>query len=243
MKANSKAFSCSAGRDKCGFFIYKQDKRIGRNYKADEIAELLICGECGEHYRRVTWTAKGFKEIKWRCVSRIQYGKKKCHSSPTVYEQALHRAIVSAINEFCEVKDDVAEILRESITEVLDPTKNGSVLAAQQRLDELANNMNELLRLATTPESNKTAMADIQKFSDEMKALREFIETEKAKTATAEQDTEQMNAVLERLEQADFTLTEYDDVVVRQMVERITVADKQTVRIRFIGGMEITQCL
>ena len=74
------------------------------------LSELLICGECGEHYRRVTWTAKGFKEIKWRCVSRIQYGKKKCHSSPTVDEQALHRAIVSAVNEFCTVKDDVAKM-------------------------------------------------------------------------------------------------------------------------------------
>mgnify|MGYP001106757187 CR=1 FL=1 len=91
------------------------------------LSELLICGECGEHYRRVTWTAKGFKEIKWRCVSRIQYGKKKFHSSPTVDEQALHRAIVSAINEFCEVKDDVAKALRESITEVLDPNQNGSI--------------------------------------------------------------------------------------------------------------------
>ena len=150
---------------------------------------------------------------------------------------------MTAINNFCEVKDDVAEILRESITEVLDPTKNGSVLAAQQRLDELANNMNELLRLATTPESSKTAMADIQKFSDEMKALREFIETEKSKAATAEQDTEQMNAVLERLEQENFTLTEYDDIVVRQMVEKISVIDKQTIRVRFIGGMEITQSL
>ena len=77
------------------------------------LSELLICGECGEHYRRVTWTAKGFKEIKWRCISRIQYGKKKCHSSPTVDEQALHKALVSAINEFCEVKDDVASVLRE----------------------------------------------------------------------------------------------------------------------------------
>ena len=153
----------------------------------------------------------------------------------------LHKAIVSAINNFCEVKDDVVEILRESISEVLDPSKNGSVLVAQQRLDELANNMNELLRLATTPESSKTAMADIQKFSDEMKALREFIETEKSKVATAEQDTEHMNMVLKRLEQADFTLTEYEDVVVRQMVERITVVDRETVRIRFVGGVELTQ--
>ena len=207
------------------------------------LTELLVCGECGTPYRRVTWTAKGFKEIKWRCINRLQYGKKKCHNSPTLSEEVLHKAIVTAINNFCEVKADVAEILRESITEVLDPTKNGNVLAAQQRLDELANNMNELLRLATTPESSKTAMADIQKFSDEMKALREFIETEKSKAATAEQDTEQMNAVLERLEQENFTLTEYDDIVVRQMVEKISVIDKQTIRVRFIGGMEITQSL
>ncbi|MCM1334306.1 MAG: recombinase family protein [Bacteroides sp.] len=95
------------------------------------LSELLICGECGAHYRRVTWTAKGFKEIKWRCISRIQYGKKKCHCSPTVDEQALHKTIVSAINEFCEVKDDVAKVLRESITEVLDPNLSGSVQAAQ----------------------------------------------------------------------------------------------------------------
>ncbi len=205
------------------------------------LTELLVCGECGTPYRRVTWTAKGFKEIKWRCINRLQYGKKKCHNSPTLSEVALHKAIVTAINNFCEVKDDVTEILRESITEVLDPTKNGSVLAAQQRLDELANNMNELLRLATTPESSKTAMADIQKFSDEMKALREFIETEKSKAMTAEQDTEQMNMVLKRLEQTDFTLTEYDDMITRQIVKIIGVIDKHTIEISFIGAMKILQ--
>ena len=42
---NSKGFSCSAGRDKCGFFIFKTDKRIGRDYSAAEIAELLANGK------------------------------------------------------------------------------------------------------------------------------------------------------------------------------------------------------
>lgn len=41
---NSKGFSCSAGRENCGFFIYKLDKRIGRNYTAAEISELLSTG-------------------------------------------------------------------------------------------------------------------------------------------------------------------------------------------------------
>ncbi len=203
------------------------------------LSELLICGECGEHYRRVTWTAKGFKEIKWRCVSRIQYGKKKCHSSPTVDEQALHRAIVSAVNEFCTVKDDVAKALRESITEVLDPTQNGSVQAAQQRIDELARNMDELIRLATVPETAETAMADIARFSDEMKSLREFIETEKAKQAISNRSSKELNRVLQRLEKEDFTLTEYDDIVTRQLIERITVESKDTITITFKSGFEI----
>ncbi len=41
---NSKGFSCSAGRESCGFFIFKFDKRIGRNYTASEISELLRTG-------------------------------------------------------------------------------------------------------------------------------------------------------------------------------------------------------
>ena len=49
---NSKGFSCSAGRDNCGFFIFKSDKRIifksdkriGRNCTAAEISELLQKG-------------------------------------------------------------------------------------------------------------------------------------------------------------------------------------------------------
>ncbi len=42
---NSKGFSCSAGRENCGFFIWGQDKRIGRKYTAAEIAELLPSGK------------------------------------------------------------------------------------------------------------------------------------------------------------------------------------------------------
>lgn len=203
------------------------------------LSELLICGECGEHYRRVTWTAKGFKEIKWRCVSRIQYGKKKCHSSPTVDEQALHRAIVSAVNEFCTVKDDVAKTLHESIIEVLDPNQNGSVQAAQQRIDELARNMDELIKLATVPDTAENAMSDIAKFSEEMKMLREFIEIEKAKQTEVKHSSNELSNVLQRLEKEDFTLTEYDDIVTRQLIEQITVESKDTITVRFKGGFEM----
>lgn len=172
-------------------------------------------------------------------MSRIQYGKKKCHSSPTVDEQALHRAIVSAINEFCEVKDDVAKALRESIIEALDQNQNGSVHAAQQRIDELARNMDELIKLATVPETAENAMSDIAKFSEEMKTLREFIETEKAKQTEVQHGSDELSNVLQRLEKEDFTLTEYDDIVTRQLIEQITVESKDTITVTFKGSFEV----
>lgn len=163
-------------------------------------------------------------------------------------EQPLHKAIVSAINEFCEVKDDVAKALRESITEVLDPNQNGSIKksvfttdfsAAQQRIDELAHNIDELIKLATVPESAESAMTDIAKFSEEMKTLREFIETEKAKQMTAQRGSAEFDAILERLENEDFTMTEYDDVAVRQLIEKVTVESKDIITVTFKGGFEV----
>lgn len=96
---------------------------------------------------------------------------------------------MSAINEFCEVKDDVAKALRESITEVLDPNQNGSIQAATQR------------------------------------------------------GSDELNTILERLGQEDFTLIEYDDVAVRQLIEKITVASKDAITVRFKGGFEIRKDL
>ena len=34
----------------------------------------------------------------WRCVSRLDYGKKYCHSSPTLDEAPLQQAIIAALN-------------------------------------------------------------------------------------------------------------------------------------------------
>ena len=133
----------------------------------------------------------------------------------------------------------MTKVLRESISEVLDPDMNGSVQAAQQRIDELAHNIDELIKLVTVPETAATAMADIEKFSEEMKTLREFIETEKAKRAVTERDSTELDTVLKRLEKEDFMLTEYDDVAARQLVERVTVEDKDIITVTFKGGFEV----
>ena len=63
------------------------------------LTELLICGECGTPYRRCTWTTPDKqKKIVWRCINRLDYGKKYCHHSPSIEENALKNAIMTAIH-------------------------------------------------------------------------------------------------------------------------------------------------
>ena len=62
------------------------------------LSERLVCGECGTLYRRCTWSRNGQKRVVWRCVSRLDYGKKYCHYSPTLDEIPLQQSILAAIN-------------------------------------------------------------------------------------------------------------------------------------------------
>ena len=48
------------------------------------LSELLVCGECGTPYKRCTWARNGKKRIVWRCVSRLEFGTKYCHDSPSM---------------------------------------------------------------------------------------------------------------------------------------------------------------
>ena len=59
----------------------------GRYSSKYALSDRLYCGECGTRYQRCTWRNRGrSKRIVRRCVSRVDYGNKYCHDSPTLDE-------------------------------------------------------------------------------------------------------------------------------------------------------------
>ena len=57
----------------------------------------------------------------WRCINRLDYGKKYCHDSPTIEEGVLKEAVMNAIFEAAEMN---ADLLKEVMKEiVLAPTE------------------------------------------------------------------------------------------------------------------------
>lgn len=92
----------------------------GRYSSKYALTELLVCGECKTPYRRCTWTVKGTKKIVWRCISRLDFGKKYCKHSPTIEESVLHEAIMNAIMRTAQQNTDVLRTLKTHIGMGLD---------------------------------------------------------------------------------------------------------------------------
>lgn len=85
-----------SGKRKVKFVGTKTEQ--GKYSSKYALTELLVCGECGTPYRRCTWTTRDKKKkIVWRCISRLDYGKKYCKHSPSIEESVLQNAIMDAI--------------------------------------------------------------------------------------------------------------------------------------------------
>ncbi len=66
------------------------------------------------------------KRIVWRRVSRVDYGNKYCHDSPTLDEEPLHRAILDAINSAVKDKDNIIYNLKSAMEKRACPGRRGS---------------------------------------------------------------------------------------------------------------------
>ena len=76
------------------------------------LTDLLVCGECKTPYRRCTWTAGGKRKIVWRCINRLDFGKKYWHNSPTLEESVLQRAVMAAIMKIADMNAESLKMLK-----------------------------------------------------------------------------------------------------------------------------------
>ncbi|MCX4371647.1 MAG: recombinase family protein [Dysosmobacter sp.] len=196
------------------------------------LTELLVCGECGSPYKRCTWARNGKKRIVWRCVSRLEFGTKYCHNSPTLDEDRLHRAILGTLNEYGAARGEAAASALKLARMAQGGTESGDEAALRQRLDELgveqAALVDQALKNMEDSELNARMKAVVEEKQDILNQLA-ALQKETERQALQASRRQEMEAWLTR--QPDI-LTEYDDGVTRRLVERITVVDAETIRVK-----------
>ena len=199
------------------------------------LSERLVCGECGTLYRRCTWSKQGRKRIVWRCVSRLEFGTKDCQHSPTLDEGKLHSAILAAMNEYAAIRQEVCPDVLAMAEEARQALSQAGVrlLQLKKRMDAVSREQSDVLdRLLVN-------MADTE-LNARMKALTDEKESLKAQIADAQQaevDLEEQAArrrqMWDSIMECAAGYTEFDNELVRQVIQKITVEDAETIHIHF----------
>lgn len=220
----------------------KTKTQLGKYSGKYALNELLVCGECGSPYRRRLWMPDGNKRYVWRCLNRIEKGRRVCKDSPSLEEPALHAAIVSALNERFRMQA-AKETLRDSIQAALAEGEDEmSLPAVESQIRTLQERQLELFQLAVS------AGADCDEYDEEIQQINiaktqlmaKKAELERQGQSTGELDR-RMEQITAELERATAALTDFDEVIVRQLISSIKVLSKDKLLILFKDGVEIEQ--
>lgn len=192
------------------------------------LSSIVYCGKCGDLFRRVAWKARGASYNKWRCASRIEKGPKEGCDADAISEVELQNAAVRAINKTLGGREQFLVQLQHNIEDVL----NGDSTATLEYIDQRMAELQEKLVMCV----NKNAEYDV--IANEIDALRE----KKAAVVTRDAEQEMLRKRIDEMRQFLQTqtnrVTEYDEQMVRRLIEKITVFDDKLI-FEFKSGMTL----
>ena len=207
---------------------------LGRYSGKYALTELLYCGECGTPYRRCTWSRDGKKKIVWRCVSRLDYGKKYCKNSPSVEESRLHNAIAAAITKKANSEEINIGGIMDHIESFGSRRDSDGIIQRQRRIAEIEKVIDDLARL----NSDEAQSGELDyKFSElyaELYSVKD--ELEEMQSGASALDGDMLNEMREVVTGLKNHPVEYDDKVVRQLIDCIKVMSANTIKICFKDG-------
>lgn len=215
-------------------------------YSRYALSEVLICGECGSRYKRVTWNIRGKRRIVWRCISRLDYGKKYCTNSITVDEKALQKAIVRALNRFnAEDESTYLMLMKSTIGEAIGLNGGSEEIdLLERRIDALNKRMLDLVTLSIQDGNDAESYEDEFKgISQQIDQLNKRIEAIRESESEDGELQERLAEIQKAIERRKENKDAYDDSIVRQMVECIKVYHDGRLQIILGGGYELEENL
>ena len=199
------------------------------------LTELLVCGECGSPYKRVTWARNGKKRIVWRCVSRLEFGTQYCHNSPTLDESKLHSAILASMNEFAVIRQEgcpdvlaMAEEAKQALSQA-----GAKLLELKKHMETVSREQSDLLDRLLENMGDAELNAKMKALTDEKESLKaQILDTQQMEVSLEEQAARHQQ-MWDSIMECSAGYTEFDDEFVRQIIQKITVEDEETIRIHF----------
>ena len=185
----------------------------------------VVCGHCGNIYRRVVWSVGNEKPVVWRCVSRLTTGQ-EC-SARTVPEEDLHAAIASAVNMAYGNRDDIIPVLKENIESVVGCDADEEI--------EVIDNMIRKSQMDLLDAGRDEAR--VQEIGERIVSLRERRQNVLTQAALRKDEIDRIKAMITFIEEQTGE-AEYSEILVRRMIEKVTIHDDR-ITVEFKSGLAI----
>ncbi|MDR1570272.1 MAG: recombinase family protein [Oscillospiraceae bacterium] len=203
------------------------------------LTELLVCDSCGKPYRRVTWSKNGQKKVVWRCISRLDFGKKYCADSPSIEESVLQGSILEALTEQAKTDPAILDAIKQDIGIALagddsgdDPYTLGAKIAAlDARIDSLYERQKE------NPQGDYGG--EFERLYAERNGLIDKLAQTKATAAHAGAEQARLTELFTVVDGIRNRPLEWSEPVIRQTVERVRVLGKERISVSFRMGCEV----
>ncbi len=208
------------------------------------LSELLICGDCGSHFRRNGKTGKnGAHKYYWRCILRSEQGKNYCKSAG-IEEEKLHLAICRSMNRFFAVKDEAINLLKSHLVYAISGSDSAAdVYLLEKQILDLQKTSDEIMTMMSkSGGAAERFLAEIEKNYSKIKVLREQLSIAKANAENSPNLNAQLQEFENLLTQGNLSFEKYDDIIMRRLVECIRVENDKIVII-LKGGLQTEEPL
>lgn len=207
------------------------------------LTEILVCGECGSPYRRKTWVVNGEKKRVWRCLSRVEHGTEYCKRSISLEEEKLHEAICRGLRNAFEYQGEVSELILSGLSYAV--TGDDNILDAyviEQKIKELKQDMEEMIMMSMRTQGDTEKFeAEIRKISDQLCAMRNQLDIARNQMSASEKVNKEIEKIRAFLSDTEINFSEYNEIVVRKLIECIRVMPDGKIIIVLKGGMIIEE--
>lgn len=203
---------------------------------------LVVCGDCGAKYRRITWARNGTKKIVWRCTSRIDYGKKYCTKSVTIEEDRLHSAIVSAMNSLLDNSEKIKALIHGSIAEILTaPDTEKQILGLTSSIKMKNAEIVDIIREGVEKREDRAIISErCKEKHDEVSKLQAKLNAATAKQQMENLQTGQLREIYDAINRIPGKFTEYDDEVARMMISKVKILTEERAEITMFNAVNLT---
>lgn len=205
------------------------------------LSELLICGECGSHFKRNgKKNPDGTYTYYWRCINRSENGRKAC-SCGGLEEKKLQKTICECLNEMFTRKDETVRLMRENLRfAVSDNDVDSDVYQMERQIVALQEEAESWMRMVSTTTGDTEKHYELIQINfDRVRDLRQQIEIARGRAQTDAAVNDAVNRLTQLFDSENVSFEEFDDVIIRRLVECIRVMPKDRVILTTKGGLQI----